>query len=226
MIAAAAALATAAWLLPIAAWSRTAVTWVRSAGGLGVFAFVFLYVAAALLLVPGSVLTLGAGFAYGPLWGSVLVVPTSWVPAALGFALARSGLRGWVERKVEGRPRFAAIDRAVGGDGFRIVLLLRLSPIVPYSLLNYALGLTKIKPGDYLLASALGMLPGTILYVYLGSLADAAADLSAGSGAAADPWRRALYWGGLGAAALVTVLITRAARRALRHELPAAHWRR
>ena len=96
--------------------------------------------------------------------------------ATLAFVLGRTVARGWIARRIAGSPRFAAVDEAIGENGFRIVLLLRLSPLFPFNLLNYALGLTRLSLRDYVVASALGMLPGTILYVYLGSLVTSASE--------------------------------------------------
>ncbi len=115
-------------------------------------------------------------------------------------------------------PRARAIDRAVGRQGFKLVLLLRLSPIVPFNLLNYALSLSSVSPGRYVLASFIGMLPGTLLYVYLGSLATTAASLGT-AGAQQGSLRLVFYAAGLIATILVVVIATRAARRALAEEL-------
>jgi uncharacterized membrane protein YdjX (TVP38/TMEM64 family) len=217
----AAALVAAGFVLPIATWAITAVEWIRDAGAIGVAVFAVGYVAAAVLLLPGSVLTLGAGFVYGPLWGVLLVSPVSVIASTAAFALARSAVRSRIEQRVAGQARIGALDRAIAAEGGKIVLLLRLSPIIPYNVLNYALGLTGIRMRSYVVASAIGMLPGTILYVYLGSSATSAAEVAAGGGAAGG-WQQVLYWGGLAATLAVTVLITRLARRALRRSLDRA----
>jgi uncharacterized membrane protein YdjX (TVP38/TMEM64 family) len=107
------------------------------------------------------------------------------------------------------------VDAAVAGQGFKVVLLLRLSPLFPFNLLNYALGLTRVRPRDYMLASLLGMLPGTVLYVYLGSLVTSVAQLTRGQRPEAGLSGQLLFWGGLAATVLVTVYVTRLARRAL-----------
>lgn len=214
-VAAALALAVAVLFLPVAAWLQALVEWIRGAGAAGVAAFAAAYIAATVLFLPGSVLTAGAGFAYGPLWGTLLVSPVSVAAATLAFVLGRTAARGWIARRIAGNPRFAAIDAAIGESGFKIVLLLRLSPLFPFSLLNYALGLTRLSLRDYVVASALGMLPGTFLYVYLGSLVTSASELAAGGGDAGGASRSALYWGGLAATVAVTWILTRIARTAL-----------
>lgn len=200
---------------PVNQWALLTVEWIRGAGALGVGVFALTYVAATLLLLPGSILTAGAGFAYGPLWGTLLVSPVSVLASTVAFVLGRSFARNWVSRRMEKHPRFAAIDEAIGQSGFKIVFLLRLSPIFPFSLLNYALSLTRVRLRDYIVASLLGMLPGTFLYVYLGSLFTNASELFSGKRPAAGTWGQVLYWGGLAATLLVTVLITRIARKAL-----------
>ncbi|MGE3343489.1 MAG: TVP38/TMEM64 family protein [Vicinamibacterales bacterium] len=204
-------------LVPFAAWAEQLSGWIRSAGAAGVVVFAAVYVAAAVFMLPGSVLTLMAGFAFGPVWGTVLVSPVSVLAATLAFTLGRTVARARVASRAGGDPRFSAIDRAIGDQGFRVVALLRLSPVLPFNLLNYALGLTRVSLRDYVLASWIGMLPGTVLYVYLGSIAT---NLSAGPASeGTDAARAALYWGGLLATIMATLLITRAARRALAETL-------
>lgn len=213
-------LALATYFLPVGKGLLGLVEWMRGAGPTGMALFVVVYVLATVLMLPGSILTLGAGFAYGPVAGLVLASPASVLAAAVAFALGRTVAREWVSRRVAQSPRFAAIDEAVAQGGFKMVLLLRLSPVVPFNLLNYALGLTRVSLGRYLLASFLGMLPGTFLYVYLGSLVTSASELLTASKTEKPPWAQALYWGGLVATVVVTVLITRLARRALRAHMP------
>jgi uncharacterized membrane protein YdjX (TVP38/TMEM64 family) len=213
------ALLASALLFPVDRGALALVGWIRSAGAGGAAVFAIAYIAATVLLLPGSILTLGAGFAYGPALGLLLVSPVSVLAATAAFAVGRSFARSWVSRKVAGDPRFAAIDEAVGENGFKIVFLLRLSPLLPFNLLNFALGLTRVRLRDYVLASFLGMFPGTLLYVYLGSLVTSASELAAGRHTAAGGWGRALYVLGLAATVAATVVITRIARRALAREL-------
>lgn len=146
------------------------------------------------------------------------MIPSSILAAALAFAVARRGGRTRIVHRIERDPRFLAIDRAIGRAGFKIVALLRLSPLFPYSVLNYALGLSAVRFRDYLLASILGMLPGTLLYVYLGSALTSATELGA-SPVSGSSLGTALYWIGLACAIAAVVVITHVARRALRQEL-------
>jgi uncharacterized membrane protein YdjX (TVP38/TMEM64 family) len=196
-------------------WLLGLVERIRDTGMAGSGLYVVLYVVATVLVMPASVLTLGAGFVYGPVYGSLLVVVASNLAALAAFLLGRTTLRGRVARRLEGKPRFAAVDAAVARQGFKVVLLLRLSPVFPFNLLNYALGLTRVRTRDYVLASFLGMLPGTVLYVYLGSLVTSVAQLTRGQRPDAGLSGQVLFWGGLAATVLVTVYLTRLARRAL-----------
>ncbi|MBI4613727.1 MAG: TVP38/TMEM64 family protein [Planctomycetes bacterium] len=212
-----------AWaFLPVDEWLLGVVEWVRGAGAAGVLFYSLAYILATVLLLPGSVLTLGAGFAYGPLYGTLLVSPVSVVAATASFLLGRFVARRWVAGRVQGDPRFVAIDEAIGKSGFKIVLLLRLSPVFPFNLTNYALGLTGVKFRDYVLASWVGMLPGTFLFVYLGSLVTSAAELLSRDRPGAGPWGHVLLVAGLVATIAVTVVITRVARKALREALERA----
>lgn len=211
----AAAAAAGIWLLPVADWTTRLAERMRDTGAVGVVLFFIAYVVSTVAFLPGAILTLAAGFAYGPVWGLVLVSPASVAGATCAFVLGRTVLRGWAERKVGQSPTARAIDAAVERDGLKLVLLLRLSPVFPFNVLNYALSLTKISLGRYVFGSAVGMLPGTALYVYLGSLAPVAAELSsAGRGGGAT--RLVFYVIGFVATVAVVVVATRTARRALR----------
>jgi uncharacterized membrane protein YdjX (TVP38/TMEM64 family) len=188
--------------------------WVEAQGPLGPALFIAGYAAAVVAFVPGSILTLAAGAIFGLGWGTLYVLVAATLGSAAAFLVARYVARGWVEAKLAGDPRLAAIDRAIGAQGRKIVLLLRLSPAFPFNLLNYALGLTRVRFTDYLIASV-GMLPGTLLYVYSGKLAGDVAALAGGAAAPRGPGYWALLGVGLLATLLVTLLVTRTARRAL-----------
>jgi uncharacterized membrane protein YdjX (TVP38/TMEM64 family) len=188
--------------------------WVEDLGAWGPLAFVVAYAAATVAFVPVSLLTLAAGAIFGVAEGTLWVFVAATIGAALAFLVSRHWARAAVERRVAGTPRFAALDRAVAEQGLKIVLLLRLSPLFPFNALNYALGLTRVSFRDFLVGS-LGMLPGTLLYVYYGALAGEVAALAGG---AAPSKGAAAYtvWGiGLLATIAVTAFVTRLARRAL-----------
>lgn len=193
------------------------VGWVEEQGFWGQVVFVLGYAVATVAFVPGSILTLAGGALFGVARGLVVVFLGAVLGSSLAFLLARGAARPAVQRRISGDPRFERIDRAVAENGGRIVLLLRLSPVLPYNLLNYALGLTRVRFRDYVAASV-GMLPGTLLYVYSGRVAGSLAAVAAG----ADVPRGAGYYSllalGLIATAVVTVWITGIAKRAIRAE--------
>jgi uncharacterized membrane protein YdjX (TVP38/TMEM64 family) len=188
--------------------------WVNDLGVFGPVAFVAGYALAVVGFVPGSVLTLAAGAIFGVLRGTVYVFLAATLGSAGAFLVSRYLARRAVERRLEGDPRFAAIDRAVGAQGRKIVFLLRLSPIFPFNLLNYALGLTRVRLADYLVAS-LGMIPGTLLYVYSGKLAGDVAAVAGGVGVERGAGYYAVLGVGFVATVVVTTAVTRIARRAL-----------
>jgi uncharacterized membrane protein YdjX (TVP38/TMEM64 family) len=187
---------------------------VEALGAWGPPVFVAGYVVATVLCLPGSLLTLAAGVLFGLVRGALYVFVAATLGATAACVIARHLARGAVERWLGGDPRIRAVDEAVGAGGWRLVALLRLSPAVPFNLLNYALGLTRVPLRDVVLGSV-GMLPGTVLYVYSGTLLRGLADLGGGAARPRGAGGWALLALGLVATAAVTVLITRGARRAL-----------
>ena len=194
---------------------------IESVGLLGPVLLAGAYVVACVLFVPGSILTLGAGFLFGVVWGTIAVSVGSVLGATAAFLVGRTLLRASIEGRIASYPRFQAIDRAVGEQGFKIVLLTRLSPIFPFNLLNYAFGLTRVRLWQYVLASWIGMLPGTIMYVYLGSALKSLADVAAGGAEGGTP-QTVFFVAGLVMTIVATAVITRVARRAL-NEAVAEH---
>ncbi len=188
--------------------------WVDGLGLWGPVVFVIGYAAAVVGFVPGSILTLAAGAIFGLVEGTLYVFAAASLGATAAFLVSRYFARAAIERRIEGDERFAAIDRAVGEQGRRIVFLLRLSPIFPFNLLNYALGLTQVRLADYVIA-CVGMLPGTILYVYSGKVAGDVAAVAGGAGGERGAAEYALLGVGLLATVIVTTIVTRIARRAL-----------
>ena len=205
------ALVVAARFLPLPEWLDTVRGRVEELGAWGAVLYGGVYLVASLLFMPGSLLTIAAGALFGVLWGTVVVVLAANAAAALAFLIARHLARGRVERMARESPKFEAIDSAVAEKGWQVVALMRLSPVIPFSLSNYLYGLTAVRFLPYVLASAVGMLPGTVLYVSLGAAGGAAA---AGEGRRPAEW--ALLGAGLVATVVVTVVLTRSARRRLR----------
>lgn len=192
--------------------------WVEDQGPLGPVFFVLAYAVAAVAMVPGSALTLLGGAIFGLAGGTVYVLVGATLGASLAFLIGRHLARGWVESKIAGSPKFAAVDRAVAREGLKIVSLLRLTPIFPFSLGNYMLGLTKVRFLHYVVAS-LAMLPGTFLYVYYGKIAGSLAEAAAGGGSSERTTGDWVLMGvGLLATIAVTVVVTKTARKALEEE--------
>jgi uncharacterized membrane protein YdjX (TVP38/TMEM64 family) len=214
-----AALVTATFFLPVKDWLIKALEWTRSLGIWAPVFVVFFYIVACILFLPGSVLTLGTGFIFGVLVGTITVSIGSTLGACAAFLVGRTVARDWISKRVENNKKFEAIDEAVGHLGFEIVLLIRLSPIFPFNALNYAFGLTRVSFINYALGSWIGMLPGTLMYVYFGAGVRSLADVAAGqveTGIAG----RIFFWCGMAATIIVTVFVTRVARKAIKQAVP------
>jgi uncharacterized membrane protein YdjX (TVP38/TMEM64 family) len=191
------------------------VRWVDDLGFWGPAVFILGYAVATVAFVPGSLLTLAGGAVFGLAKGSLWVFVGASLGAISSFLIARYLARAAIEKRMAGNKRFAAIDRAVGEEGRKIVFLLRLSPVFPFVLLNYGLGLTRVRLVDYVVA-CLGMIPGTLLYTYYGRVLGEVAVLAGG----AAPERDTAYWitlaVGLVATLAVTTVVTRIAAKALK----------
>ncbi|MGM0557469.1 MAG: TVP38/TMEM64 family protein [Myxococcota bacterium] len=198
--------------MPVEQFADDVLRWVQGLGAWSYLAFFGLYILVAVVLIPASVLTIGAGFLYGPIWGVIIVSAASTAGAAVAFLLGRTVAHDWAAERVEDFPRFNALYRAIQKDDFKVVLLARLVPVVPYNILNYAFSLTKVGFKRYVFASWLGMLPATVVYVYVGAAAKnltrvAAGDVEVG-------WLQIALFVLAGAAAIaVSVLLMRRARR-------------
>ena len=187
---------------------------VDALGVWGPVVFIAGYAIACVAFVPASLLTLAAGALFGVLRGTMFVLIGATIGALAAFLIARYVARDWIAARLAKDTRFAAIDAAIAEQGRKVVFLLRLSPVIPFSVLNYALGLTKVRIGDFVLASV-GMLPGTLLYVYSGNLASVVVGATDATAPAKGPAFYAVLGLGLAATAAVTLLITRVAKRAL-----------
>jgi uncharacterized membrane protein YdjX (TVP38/TMEM64 family) len=194
--------------------------WVAGLGVWGPVVFILGYAVAAIAFIPGSLLTLAAGAIFGLVQGTIYSLLGATLGASGAFLIARYVARRPIERRIAGNPKFAAIDKAVGREGFKIVALLRLSPVFPFNLLNYGLGLTQVSFPQYLAAS-ICMLPGTLLYVYYGKAAGSLAALAGG----ARTEKGTSYWVVLGvgllATLVVTTFVTRLAGKALKQQIDA-----
>jgi uncharacterized membrane protein YdjX (TVP38/TMEM64 family) len=205
---------------PLGSWIAGAEVWVEHHRAAAAALFIAVYVLAAVLVVPGSILTLASGYLFGLPLGVALTSAGSLLGAVAAFVVGRFVARDWVERRVATRPHFRALDAAMHRDGFVIMLLARLSPLIPYNLLNYGLSVTAARLRDYVLASWIGMLPAIVLYVYTGSLAKSLTALT--SGGRPPSWAAHAFLAmGFAATVALTVVITRRATRILRERLAA-----
>ena len=193
---------------------QQALEWIESLGSIGAIAFIGIYIIATIAFLPAFILTLGAGVLFGVLWGSVYVFIGATLGAIAAFLVGRYLVRDWVAKKIAGNDKFSAIDRAVGKEGLKIVLLTRLSPIFPFNLLNYAFGVTGVSIKDYIIGS-IGMIPGTVMFVYLGSLAGNLALIGTDTQSANPTLQWAIRIVGLLATVAVTIYVTRIAKQAL-----------
>ncbi|MDH3947647.1 MAG: VTT domain-containing protein [Gammaproteobacteria bacterium] len=140
--------------------------WVQNSGLAGPLVFMGIYAIATVFFLPGSVLTLAGGALFGPVMGTFYNLTGATIGAVLAFLVARYLASDWVEQKTGGRLK--QLKQGVEGEGWRFVAFVRLVPLFPFNLLNYALGLTRIRLSHYLIATYLFMLPGAIAYTYLG----------------------------------------------------------
>ena len=197
---------------------QVALAWISDLGPWGPVVFIVFYILATLLFLPGLIPTMAAGVLFGVIQGTLLVSISSISGATLAFLIGRYLAREWVATMIRGNQKFEAIDAAVAQEGWKIVGLTRLSPVFPFNLLNYAFGLTQVSLKHYFLASWIGMLPGTVMYVYIGSLAGDLAALGSGD-RSVTPAEWALRVIGLIATVILTVYITRIAQRALNRKV-------
>lgn len=195
--------------LPVAEWLTAFREFVRGLGPTGYALYAAVYAVCVVLFVPASILTAGAGAIYGLWVGVAVVLVGATLGATAAFLLARSLLRERIERMTEGNVKFRALDRAIAREGAKIVFLVRLAPVFPFTYINYAFGLTGVATLPYVLASFVGMIPGTFAYVYFGSAVAA----TAGDRSAAQ-W--AVWILGAAAALAVTIFVARLATRAIR----------
>jgi len=199
-------LIAASFVLPVQAWLQGYAAWIEGMGAWGVLIYGLAYAAALVVLLPAAPFTIGAGLIYG-FWGFPLALLSATLGASLAFLVSRHVVRSRIARVIAGRRTLKAVDRAVAIEGWRVVGLLRLSPLVPFNLQNYALGATSVGFWPYVAATAVGTAPGCLLYVYLGVIGKVSAEAGA------------LKWAfvalGLLATVAVAVMVGRRAQRVL-----------
>jgi uncharacterized membrane protein YdjX (TVP38/TMEM64 family) len=205
-----AAIIIAVRFLPIANWLRAFQTYVRGLGALGYVVYVVVYAICVVAFVPASILTLGAGAIFGFVGGTIVVVIGATIGATLAFLLARTVMRKRIAKMTESNKKFRALDRAIANEGMKIVFLVRLAVVFPFTYINYAFGLTAIPLWRYVLATFLGIIPATAAFVFASSAATKAA-----TGETTNITKIVYIAGGI-TAIIVSVLIGRIATRAIK----------
>ncbi len=201
----------AAWyFLPVKAWSEAFQGWIEGLGPWGWIIFAGVYIAATVLLIPASILTLVAGLAFGLALGFPLVVVSATIGATLAFLVSRHLVHDRVDKYVVKRPQLKAVKAAVSEGGWKIIVMLRLSPVVPFNLQNYFYGVTDVRLAEYIPATFVGIIPGTFLYVYLGS----AGKTATGEGGGALRW--AFFAAGLIATIIVVYFVAKKTKEKLK----------
>ena len=197
-------------VLPVAVWLRSFQGYVRGLGALGYLVYVVVYAVCVVAFVPASILTLGAGAIFGFVGGTIVVVIGATIGATLSFLLARTVMRKRIEALTASNAKFRALDRAIASEGTKIVFLVRLAIVFPFTYINYAFGLTAIPLGRYVLATFIGILPATAAFVFASSAATSAATTSTSS------ITKIVYIAGGAIAIIVSVLIGRIATKAIK----------
>jgi len=197
-------------ILPVALWLRHFQTYVRGLGALGYVVYIVVYAACVVAFVPASILTLGAGAIFGFAGGVIVVIIGATLGATLSFLLGRTVMRKRIEAMTAQNKKFRALDRAIAAEGTKIVFLVRLAVVFPFTYLNYAFGLTAIPLWRYVAATFVGILPATVAFVFVSSAATTAATTSA------SPITKAVYIAGGVMAIIVSVLIGRIATKAIK----------
>jgi len=197
-------------LLPVSDWLRAFQAYVKNLGALGYVLYVVVYAICVVAFIPASILTLGAGAIFGFVGGTIVVVIGATIGATLAFLLARTVMRKRIEKMTASNAKFRALDRAIANDGMKIVFLVRLAVVFPFTWVNYAFGLTAIPLWRYVLATLLGIIPATAAFVFASSAAAKAA-----TGETSNITKIVYIAGGV-AAIIASVLIGRIATRAIR----------
>lgn len=212
------AVLVAVWTLPLAAWLDSAVEWNRDHALLGALLYLLACAIAAVLLVPGSIIAMSGGYVFGLPEGMVMAAAGGALGAITAFMNGRTFARGFVFGRLESHPRLLALDRALYEQSFLIVMLTRLSLVIPYNILNYLYGVTGVRKVPYAVASTLGLIPAMALWAYVGTLAKDFEDILSGN-LEAGRAGTVLFFVGLVAIAAAVVIVHRTASRALRLRL-------
>lgn len=202
--------------LPVGTWLKNLTGWFRHLGLAGAFLYIGIYAIGAVLFLPGAIFTIAAGLIYGIVGGTAVALTGATIGAGLAFLVGRYLLRKRIEQYAETNKNFDAIDKAVGKQGWKIVGLLRLSPLIPFNVSNYLYGVTSVRFWPYVLASGIGMFPGTLLFAYFGAIGQAGLEGSGKKGHSPLEW---IFLGvGLVVTIGVSIFISRLAKNALKEK--------
>lgn len=197
-------------LLPLGEWIASFQAWVKDLGAIGYVVYVLAYVVFCIFFLPASVLTFGAGAVFGFVKGTIVVVIGATIGATISFLLGRTIMRHRIERMAAANQKFRALDRAIAREGGKIVFLIRLAPVFPFSFINFAFGLTGVRLLPYVVATFFGIIPVTVAFVYIADTATrtVTADM--------DTTRLVIRIVGIAFAVIATVFVTRVAMQAVR----------
>lgn len=199
--------------LPAGQYATELLRGVQGMGAWGPVLLVGCFVVSGPVLFPPSILNLTGGFLFGVAYGTLICTIGNTLGTVSTFLVGRTLMHDWIEAKVAGSPKFLAVDRAIGRQGFKVVLAIRLSPMLHYPLLSYAFSVTKVSFRNHLLGTLIGVVPGTLMYVYLGTAAKSLAELMGGK-AEEGTTHVALVGVGLVITIVATILVTRIAKGA------------
>ena len=202
------------YVLPLQSWLESWTKWADSFGAIGIAVISLLYIVATLALVPGFPMTLAVSIVYG-WWALLICFGGGMVAALIAFLIARYSAREFLERFLERHKKLKAIDKVARQETFKAILLARLTPITPFAMENYAFGLTGVRLGAYLAATAVGIVPGTVLNVWIGILGRNATN----SDASAASWTLLIL--GLVAMVILSVWLTWRARQEIERQTQA-----
>ncbi|HUS28098.1 MAG TPA: VTT domain-containing protein [Kofleriaceae bacterium] len=220
LVVAGAAIVAAVLWLPAGEWIRAAVTWVRGTGVLGIVVFSLVFIALAVTILPTMEMYLAAGMLYGAIWGALLMNSLGLVVELCTLLIVKTSLRKRIEPMIERHPKLQALDTAIRKNSLSILFLLRLSPLMPFGVLNYALAMTKVPLWKRLVTNFVGMLPCTLMLTYVGSYLSSVTQLS--NAQPPSVWKHVALWGGLATTIAATWLAARATRHALHEQHPEA----
>lgn len=197
---------------PLDKWLLEVLSRIEQYGFWGPCIFILIYIPSCVLMFPDVLPNAAAGAIWGAGLGAAVASIGRLLGSTITFLLARRFSKRWQEQRMASDPKFAALSKAIEREGFRIVILLRLCPLFPVIMLNYGLGMTRVRLRSYMVGTLIGMIPRSLLVAYSGSGVRAVADIASGNGmqGAGNP---VIFWGGLVLSLVIVVFLANKARR-------------